>query len=45
MSTEEWLQRVLEIITDSDAEDTVALLLKFARIAADLGYELSFDGE
>ena len=45
MSTEECLQRVLEIITDSDEEDKVALLLKFSRIAADLGYELSFDEE
>lgn len=43
MSTEEWLQRVLEIITDSDEEDKVALLLKFSQIAADFGYELCFD--
>ena len=45
MSTEEWLQRVFEIITESDAEDKATLLLKFARIAADLEYELSFDEE
>ena len=45
MSTEEWLQKVLRIIMESDSEEKTELMLKFAKIAADLGYKLCFDDE
>lgn len=45
MSTEEWLQKVFRIIMESDSEEKTELMLKFARIAADLGYQLCFDDE
>ena len=45
MSTEEWLQKVFKIIMDSNSEEKTELMLKFARIAADLGYQFYFDDE
>ena len=45
MSTEEWLQKVFGIIMESDSEEKTELMLKFAKIAADLGYKFCFDDE
>ena len=45
MSTEEWLQKVCKIIMESDSDEKTELMLKFARIAADLGYQFCFDDE
>lgn len=45
MSTEEWLQKVFRIIMESGSEEKTELMLKFAKIAADLGYKFCFDDE
>lgn len=45
MSTEEWLQKVFRIIMESDSEEKTELMLKFAKIAVDLGYKFCFDDE
>ena len=45
MSTEEWLQKVFKIIMESNSEEKTELMLKFARIAGDLGYKFCFDDE
>ena len=45
MTTEEWLRKIFEIIIKSDADEKMKLLLKFAKIARDVGYEICFDDE
>ena len=45
MGTEEWLQKVFRIIMESDSEEKTELMLKFAKIAADFGYQFCFDDE
>ena len=45
MSIEEWLQKVFKIIMESNSEEKTELMLKFAKIAAGLGYKLCFDDE
>ena len=43
MKTDEWLQEIFKLIEESDSENRELLLLKWASISSELGYEVSFD--
>lgn len=43
MKTDEWLQEIFKLIEESESENRELLLLKWASISFELGYEISFD--
>lgn len=44
MKTDEWLQEIFKLIIEkSESENKELLLLKWASISSQLGYEISFD--
>jgi hypothetical protein len=43
MRTDEWLQEIFKLIEESESENRELLLLKWASISSELGYEISFD--
>ena len=43
MKTDEWLQEIFKLIEESESENKELLLLKWASISSQLGYEISFD--
>lgn len=43
MKTDEWLQEIFKLIEESESENKDLLLLKWASVASELGYEISFD--
>lgn len=42
MKTEEWLEEVFKLITETKPENMEALLFKWALVAAELGFEVEF---
>ena len=42
MDEREWLDNVFELIVECNNENKERMLIKFAEIAAKLGYELNF---
>jgi hypothetical protein len=43
MPTDIWLQEIFKLIEESKPENRKELLLKWAKIARELGYEIEFD--
>lgn len=43
MGTGEWLEEIFKLIEENKPENREVLLIKWADVAAKLGYEVSFD--
>ena len=42
MKTEEWLEEIFKLITEAEPDNMKGLLLKWALVAAELGFEVEF---
>ena len=42
MKTEEWLEEIFKLITETEPDNMEELLFKWTLVAAELGYEVEF---